>query len=109
MRVGMLCRMRPERAEEYLALHADVWPGVEAMLTECGIRAFTIWRHGDVLVASMVYVGDDYAADQARMAADPTTQEWRRRTAPCQIPFDAGLEPGPEGSWQVLDEVWHLD
>ena len=108
-RVGMLCRMRPELRDEYLALHAAVWPQVEATITACGIRDFTIWSHGDVLVASFSYVGDDYEADQARMAADPTTQAWWARTAPCQVPFDDGLEPGATGSWQLLDEVWHLD
>jgi L-rhamnose mutarotase len=105
----MVCRLRPEKREEYLALHRNPWPGVEAMITACGIRDFTIWVHGDVLFASFEYVGDDYAADQLKMAADPTTREWWALTGPCQIPFDGDEEPGETGSWQLLDEAWHLD
>ncbi len=48
-RFGMACRLRPERREEYLELHAAVWPGVESMITACGIRNFTIFVRGDVL------------------------------------------------------------
>jgi L-rhamnose mutarotase len=105
-RFGMACRMRPELREEYLALHAAVWPGVEATITACGIRNFTIFVRGDVLFGYYEYVGDDYEADQARMAADPVTQEWWTRTAPCQLPFDAD---SAEPNWQPLDEAWHLD
>jgi L-rhamnose mutarotase len=105
-RFGMACRMRPESREEYLALHAAVWPQVEATITACGIRNFTIFVRGDVLVGYYEYVGDDYDADQARMAEDPVTQEWWARTAPCQLPFD---DASPEPNWQPLDEAWHLD
>ena len=48
-RFGMAARLRPEKREEYLALHRDVWPGVAATITACGIRNFTIFVRGDVL------------------------------------------------------------
>jgi L-rhamnose mutarotase len=105
-RFGMACRMRPELRQEYLDLHAAVWPQVEATITACGIRNFTIFVRGDVLFGYYEYVGDDYEADQARMAADPVTQDWWARTAPCQLPFD---DASHEPNWQPLDEVWHLD
>ncbi|WP_191283848.1 L-rhamnose mutarotase [Pseudolysinimonas yzui] len=105
-RFGMVCRLRPERREEYLRLHSAVWPQVEATITDCGIRNFTIFVRGDVLFGYFEYIGEDYAADQARMAQDVVTQEWWAHTAPCQLPFDAD---SPEPNWQELDEVWHLD
>lgn len=104
-RFGMIARLRPEKRQEYLDLHADVWPEVEAMITSTGIRNFTIFVTGDVIVGYFEYVGQDYAADQAIMAADPATQRWWDRTAPCQLPFqDGAAAPG----WEMLDEVWHL-
>ena len=52
------------------------------------------------------YVGTDYEKDMARMAADPTTQEWWKLTDPCQIP----LESRREGEWWAeMEEVFHLD
>ena len=105
-RFGMVCRMRPETRTEYLELHSAVWPGVEATITECGIRNFTIFVIDEVLFGYYEYVGDDYDADQRKMADDPLTQEWWSRTAPFQIPFTDDAEVP---NWQILDEVWHLD
>jgi L-rhamnose mutarotase len=105
-RFGMVCRMRPDKREEYLALHSAVWPGVEETITACGIRNFTIFVTGDVLFGYYEYIGDDYERDQRKMAADPVTQEWWSRTAPCQVPFTADADVP---NWQILDEVWHLD
>lgn len=106
LRVAMVCRMLPEKREEYLALHRDVWPGVEQTLREGNIRNFSIFERGEVLFGYYEYVGDDLAADDAKMAADPVTQRWWALTGPCQRPFDA---LGPEPTWQVMTEAWHLD
>lgn len=105
-RFGMAARLVPAKREEYLRLHSDVWPQVEATITECGIRNFTIFVLGDVIFGYYEYVGDDYEADQARMADDPTTLEWWSQTAPCQLPFEPGSS---EPNWQQFDEVWHRD
>ena len=105
-RFGMAARLVPEKREEYLRLHSDVWPQVEATITACGIRNFSIFVLGDVIVGYYEYIGDDYDADQARMAEDPKTQEWWSYTAPCQLPFEPGSS---DPNWQQLDEVWHLD
>ena len=102
----MVARTIPERREEYLALHRAVWPAVEHTIVACGIRNFTIFVRGDVLFGYFEYVGDDYATDQLRMAADPVTREWWAHTGPCQVPFDAGSDAP---NWVELDEVWHLD
>ncbi|MFS0733907.1 L-rhamnose mutarotase [Microbacterium sp. 1P10UB] len=106
LRVAMVCRMVPEKREEYLALHRAVWPGVEQTLRDGNIRNFTIFVRGDVLFGYYEYVGDDLAADDAKMAADPVTQQWWERTRPCQLPFDAD---GTEPNWQTMTEAWHLD
>ena len=103
----MVCRLHPDKRAEYLELHSAGWPGVGAMITECGIGNFSIFVRGDVLFGYYEYVGDDYEADQARMAADPVSQQWWSRTDPCQFGFD---DDAPEGArWQELDEIWHQD
>jgi len=104
-RFGSVIKLRPERRDDYLALHANVWPDVEAALTRANIRNYTIFLHDDVLFGYYEYVGDDHAADLARIAADPETQRWWALTDPCQERF-AGT---PEGSqWAPMAEVWHL-
>ena len=105
-RFGMAARMVPEKREEYLELHRAVWPAVENTIRVCGIRNFTIFVLGDVLFGYYEYVGDDYAADTAAIAADPETQRWWALT-------DAMQEPDPDrpaGTWWLdLPEVFHAD
>lgn len=104
-RYGMLIRLRPDKREEYLRLHAAVWPGVERMLREANIRNFSIFLHDDLLFGYYEYVGEDHDADQARIAADPETQRWWALTDPCQ----ESLSEREGGAWWTpMPEVWHL-
>lgn len=102
----MIARLRPEKRQEYLDLHAAVWPEVESMITACGIRNYTIFVTGDVIVGYYEYVGEDHEADQAKMAADAATRRWWSHTAPCQLPFTEGSSAP---NWERMEEVWHLD
>ncbi|QKV79925.1 L-rhamnose mutarotase [Amycolatopsis sp. Hca4] len=104
-RYGMLIRLRPEKREEYLRLHAAVWPSVEEMLRKANIRNFSIFLHDDLLFGYYEYVGEDHEADQARIAADPETQRWWTFTDPCQESLSGG--DGSSG-WTPMEEVWHL-
>jgi L-rhamnose mutarotase len=105
-RYGTVVGVRPDRKAEYLALHANVWPQVEQMITSANIRNFTIFVHGDLLFGYYEYVGDDHAADLARIAADPDTQRWWALTDQCQ----ESLPGTPPGSpWAPMSEAWHLD
>lgn len=105
-RYGMVIGVRPEKLEEYQRLHAAVWPGVLKMIAECHIRNYTIYWKDELLFSSFEYHGEDFAADMARMAADPLTQEWWRHCEPCQKP----LETRAQGEWWAnMEEVFHAD
>ena len=73
-RFGQVIRIKPDRIAEYEALHAAAWPGVLAAIRRANIRKYSIFRHGTTLFAYFEYVGDDYAADMASIAADEETQ-----------------------------------
>jgi L-rhamnose mutarotase len=105
-RYGSVIGLRPEKADEYLALHRAVWPGVLAKITECNIRNYSIYRHGDLLFSYFEYVGADYAADMARMAADPETQRWWDVCVPCQRQTD---DAAPGQWWTPIEEAFHHD
>ena len=105
-RYGQLIGLRPEHYEEYVKAHADVWPGVLAKIHECNLRNYSIFHHDGMLFAYFEYIGDDFAADAARMAADPETQRWGAWMNPMQQP----LEDRAEGEWwHDIDEVFHTD
>ena len=105
-RFGQVIGLRPERYDEYVKAHGDVWPGVLAMIHEANIRNFSIFHHDGLLFSYFEYIGDDYAADMEKMAADPETQRWWEWMMPMQAP----LEDRAEGEWwHDIDEVFHVD
>ena len=80
---GQLGRLKPEKIEEYEALHAAPWPEVLQTLHACNLRNYSIFREGEQVFAYFEYVGEDYDADMEKMAQDEATQRWWTRTKPC--------------------------
>ena len=105
-RYGQLIGVRPEKLEEYKAYHAGVWPEILSMIRECNIRNYSIFHKDHMLFAYFEYVGNDFDADMAKMAADPKTQEWWDIMMPMQVP----VETRAAGEWwATLEEVFHTD
>ena len=104
-RIGMVIGVRPDRITEYRRLHAAVWPDVLAMISACNIRNYSIFlkEPENLLFSFFEYHGDDYAADMAKMAADPKTQEWWSVCMPCQVPLET-RRPGEW--WAGMEEVF---
>jgi L-rhamnose mutarotase len=110
-RHGSVLILRPEKLQEYVRLHAAVWPEVLKMIKECHIRNYSIYlrkladgRH--YLFSYFEYTGGDFAADMAKMAADPATQRWWTFCEPCQEPLG---DRAPGEWWSEMNEVFHLD
>ncbi len=105
-RYAQIIHLRPEAEESYKEYHAAVWPEVLARITACNIRNYSIFLRDGLLFSYFEYVGSDYAADMAAMAADARTQEWWAIMNPMQKP----LEDRPEGAWWApMPEVFHYD
>lgn len=105
-RYGQIIGVKPEHFEEYKKYHAAVWPDVLKMITDCNIRNYSIFHKDNQLFAYFEYMGDDFAVDMAKMAADPTTQKWWSVMEPMQQP----VENRKEGEWWAnMEEVFHLD
>ncbi len=107
-RMGMVIGLKDGAAAEYKRLHAAVWPAVLARISACHIRNYTIFlkEPENLLFGTWEYHGSDFAADAAKMAADPKTQEW---WAVC-MPLQAPLGTRKDGEWwAMMDEVFHHD
>jgi L-rhamnose mutarotase len=111
MRYGSVIGLRAEKLDEYRRLHAAVWPQVAKMITETNIRNYSIYLRkmpdgNHYLFSYFEYVGRDFAADMAKMAADPVTQQWWELCIPCQKP----LADRKDGEWWAsMEEVFHQD
>ena len=105
-RYGMVVKLKPGKLAEYTEAHANIWPGIVAMIRQCHMRNYSIFHHAGYLVSYFEYVGDDFDADMAKMAADPNTQKWWDWMKPMQDPLDTRAE----GEWWAdMEEVFHLD
>ena len=105
-RYGSVIKVAPGRLEEYKRLHAAVCDSVKKMIKECNLQNYSIYYKDGYLFSYYEYTGNDYAADMAKMAADPETQRWWTFCEPCQQP----LESRAEGEWwATMEEVFHLD
>lgn len=110
-RYGSVIGVKAEKIEEYKKLHADVWPDVLRMITECRFTNYSIYlrkmpdgKH--YLFSYFEYAGDDFEADCAKMAEDPETRKWWQVCMPCQVPL-----PDRAGGewWAGMEEVFHMD
>jgi|SRR5579872_4823644 L-rhamnose mutarotase len=105
-RYGSVIGIKPESLAAYKQSHAAVWPEVLATIRRCNIRNYTIFLKDELLFGYFEYVGDDYSADMAKMAADPKTQEWWALMMPMQQP----IETRSSGEWWAsMEEVFHVD
>jgi len=104
-RFGQIVGIKKDKLEEYKKYHSDVWPGVLAKIKDCNIRNYSIFLFEDKLFAYFEYIGTDFEADMAKMAADETTRKWWDIMIPMQNPIYG------DGDAQciTLEEVFHVD
>jgi len=108
-RYGSVIGLKADKLEYYKKLHANAWPEVVKTISVCNIRNYSIYLHrlddGQYYLFSYFeYVGSDFEADMAKMAADPMTQKWWKETDPCQFP----IKDRKEGErWASMEEVFH--
>ena len=110
-RYGSVIGLRAEKLDEYKKLHAAIWPTVAKKVREANIRNYSIYLRklpdgNYYLFGYFEYVGDNFQADMAKMAADPEIKRWWKVTDPCQQPL-ADRTPGQW--WASMEEVFHQD
>ena len=103
---GQIGKLKKDKIEEYVELHAATWPGVLKTITECNLQNYSIFLHGDLVFSYFEYVGEDYDADMAKMAADPTTQDWWSHTRPCFTKYKAD---SPEAFYTDMQQIFFFE
>ena len=102
-RILMATRLRPERVEEYLAMHRSPHPTVVPMLERFGHNDYRLHMVDDLAIASFDYTGADVDADRRALRARPELADWMRRTNACQI----ALSPGTGAPvWLQLPQIF---
>jgi L-rhamnose mutarotase len=105
-RYAMVIQLKPDKIDEYKALHQHVWPEVLSILSQHHIKNYSIFIKDHWLFGYLEYHGNDYANDMKEVADKEVTQHWWRLTAPCQEP----LPTRAKGEWwSLMQEVFHLE
>ena len=107
-RMGMVIGVKADRIADYKRVHAAVWPEILAKISDCNIRNYTIFLREpeNLMFGYWEYHGTDWAADAAKMAADPRTQDWWDLCKPMQQPLETRE---PRDWWAMAEEIFHLD
>ena len=105
-RFGQILKVRPEHEAEYIRYHEAVWPSVLDLIRECNIQNYSIFLRDHLLFAYFEYIGDDYAADMQKMAANQAMQRWWAIMEPMQ---DALATCTAGEWWAKAQEVFHTD
>ncbi|HUY77215.1 MAG TPA: L-rhamnose mutarotase [Ktedonobacterales bacterium] len=105
-RFGQVIGVKPEFADEYERLQAAMWPEIRAAMTASQVRNYTIFRHGETLFGYFEYLGDDFAADMARLNDEPKMREWWTLTGPMQQPL---ADRAPGEWWLTMREIFHQE
>ena len=100
-RVGFVLRVKPDRVDDYVRAHREVWPEMVEALKGAGIRNYTIFRDGNRMFG--YFEADDLAAAGEYLEQQEVSARWQDAMAGLleeRVP-DAGPPP--------LAEIFRLD
>jgi L-rhamnose mutarotase len=100
-RTAFVLRVRPEKIDEYIRAHEDVWPEMLDALRGAGIRNYTIFRDGNRMFG--YFEADDLAAAERYLAEQDVSTRWQDAMA------ELLEERVPDAGPPSLQEVFRLD
>jgi L-rhamnose mutarotase len=100
-RAGFMLSVKPEKIDEYVRAHAEVWPEMLEALRGAGIRNYTIFRSGNQVFG--YFETDDLLRAEAYLAAQEVSTRWQDAMA--DFLEDRVPDEGPS----PLDEIFRLD
>ena len=102
-RVCFQLRINPDRADEYKARHADVWPEMLAALSKSGWTNYSLFLAPDGMLIGYLEC-EDFERCLELMAASEVNDRWQASMGE----FFVGLEGAPDEGMRPLEEVFHL-
>jgi len=100
-RSAFVLEVRPDRIEEYVEAHRNVWPEMLDALRAAGIRNYTIFRRDNEMFG--YFESDDLEAAGRYLAAQDVNARWQDAMA--ELLEERVPDAGPQG----LVEIFRLD
>ena len=83
IRFNLYSVLKPEKVDDYIALHRKPWEELMVLLEECHIHHYSISVKGNEVFTYYEYTGDDYEKDMKLMNESPVMQRWWTFSKPC--------------------------
>jgi len=99
-RLGFVLRVKPDRVDEYVLAHREVWPEMLEALKSAGIRNYTIFRAGNEMFG--YFETDDLARAETYLAAQEVNARWQDAMA--ELLEERVHDQGPS----PLEEIFRL-
>jgi L-rhamnose mutarotase len=99
-RVGFVLRVKPDRVDEYVLAHREVWPEMLEALKSAGIRNYTIFRARNEMFG--YFEADDLARAETYLAAQEVNARWQDAMA--ELLEERVQDEGPA----PLEEIFRL-
>ena len=100
-RSAFVLRVRPDRIDDYVAAHRDVWPELLDALRRAGIRNYSIFRAGNQVFG--YFEADDLEGAAGFLAEQPVCTRWQDTMA------ELLEERVPDAGPPSLPEIFRLD
>jgi L-rhamnose mutarotase len=99
-RRGFVLHVKPDRLEEYVAAHREVWPELLDALSAAGIRNYTIFRAGNAVFG--YFEADDLERAERYLEAQEVSARWQDTMAELLV------DRVPDGGPPPLEEIFRL-
>jgi L-rhamnose mutarotase len=96
--------LRPERIEEYVERHRDVWPEMQTALRDSGWRNYSLFLAPGGLLVGYLEAADFDEARQ-KMKALNVNERWQAE----MVTFFESSGENADDSMRPLQEIFHLD
>ena len=106
IRKGMVRAIKPECIKDYKKTHSDVWPEILERITNCKIKNYSVFAHGDKLFSFFEYYGENFEEDTKIMRDNSKFQEWEKVHEHMFMPL--ANKTRDEG-WIELEEVFRKE
>lgn len=102
-RVAFRLRVKPDRLDEYIRIHAEVWPELLRDLTAAGYRNYSIFADGPELFGYLEC--DDWNAAQVALAGSDANRRWQDRMSEY---LETPVDPDGQQPLNLLRQVFFL-
>ena len=100
-RSAFVLHVRPEKIDQYVEAHANVWPEMLQALRDAGIRNYSIFRDGNRVFG--YFESDDLDASARYLDSQDVSTRWQDAMA------DLLEERVPDAGPPPLQEIFRLD